>query len=61
MKASATERRTILRELQRTWHPDKNPDDRKEVATAVFQYINAVGPEFLAAPAGVARSQTASF
>lgn len=47
MNAPGSERKAILRELQRKWHPDKNKEDDKEVATAVFQYINANSQWFL--------------
>jgi nitrate/nitrite-specific signal transduction histidine kinase len=42
------DRKTVLRELQRQWHPDKNPENYKEVSTAVFQYINSISQVFLA-------------
>merc|ERR1711963_897141 len=40
MDAPENERKAFLRDLQRRWHPDKNPDDTV-VATAVFQYISS--------------------
>lgn len=49
MHASDAEKKALLRELQRTWHPDKNSADQTEMATAVFQYINYIGPVFLSA------------
>lgn len=42
------DRKTVLRELQRQWHPDKNPENYKEVSTALFQYINSISQVFLA-------------
>ena len=32
-------RKLIIRRLYLTWHPDKHPDETKELATKVFQYI----------------------
>lgn len=46
--ASETERKALLRDLQRTWHPDKNVEENKDVTTAVFQYINTNSVAFLA-------------
>mmetsp|Transcript_30726 Transcript_30726/g.102310 ORF Transcript_30726/g.102310 Transcript_30726/m.102310 type:complete len:571 (+) Transcript_30726:346-2058(+) len=47
LNAPEGERKTFLRDLQRTWHPDKNQEEDKAVATAVFQYINANSHWFL--------------
>jgi len=53
MLGSEAERKNVLRDLQRQWHPDKNSQDMKDIATAVFQYINTVSQAFLAGvPAG---------
>ncbi|CAE8744020.1 unnamed protein product [Polarella glacialis] len=38
--ASESDRKALLRELQRRWHPDKNHAHDKAISTAVFQYIN---------------------
>ena len=32
-------RKLIIRRLYLAWHPDKHPDETKELATKVFQYI----------------------
>eukprot|EP00928_Gymnodinium_smaydae_P080590 TRINITY_DN64258_c0_g1_i1.p1 TRINITY_DN64258_c0_g1~~TRINITY_DN64258_c0_g1_i1.p1 ORF type:complete len:621 (+),score=78.74 TRINITY_DN64258_c0_g1_i1:45-1907(+) len=48
MNAPAAERKAILRELQRKWHPDKNNEDDKAVSTAVFQHLSANSEWFLA-------------
>lgn len=47
MRRPEAERKTLLRDLQRQWHPDKNPENYKEVSTAVFQYINDISAVFL--------------
>lgn len=46
-QASESERKAVLRELQLSWHPDKNSATQKEASTAIFQYISTVGPAFL--------------
>lgn len=46
-EASDDEKKVILRELQRRWHPDKNVEEDKAAATAVFQYIGASRDWFL--------------
>lgn len=50
MQGPEAERKSLLRDLQRKWHPDKNTDDFKEIATNVFQYINSISQTFLAGP-----------
>lgn len=42
------ERKNLLRDLLRKWHPDKNSEEEKEVVTAIFQYINSNRQIFLA-------------
>lgn len=49
---SEAEKRLVLRDLQRRWHPDKNRDEDKKVCTAVFQYITSNSQWFLAGNAG---------
>lgn len=36
--ADVNERKKAMRQLQKAWHPDKNPD-KEEVAKQVFQFI----------------------
>lgn len=45
------ERKILLRDLQRRWHPDKNPDADKAIATTVFQHIGAHSAWLLAGDA----------
>lgn len=42
------DRKLLLRAFLRRWHPDKNTDGDKALATAVFQFINANSVWFLA-------------
>lgn len=56
VKASDAERRAVFRELQRSWHPDKHSEERKEMTTAVFQYISSVGSRFLKGESGTSSS-----
>jgi len=44
---SDAEKRTLLRELQRRYHPDKNREAHKAAATAVFHYVSSCGDFFL--------------
>merc|ERR1711879_1136841 len=41
-------RKMHMRELQRRWHPDKNSEADKVIATAVFQYIISCRDWYLA-------------
>lgn len=47
MEEPLPDRRAFIRELQRRWHPDKNEDQDKAVATAVFQFISSSSRWFL--------------
>eukprot|EP00434_Breviolum_minutum_P012993 symbB.v1.2.011453.t1/scaffold713.1/size170176/2 len=46
-EAPKAERKQIMREYLRRWHPDKNSDESKETATAVIQFLYANKVQFL--------------
>jgi curved DNA-binding protein CbpA len=48
LEPQEAERKNLFRDLIRKWHPDKNPEEDKDVVTAIFQYINANRQIFLA-------------
>mmetsp|Transcript_159745 Transcript_159745/g.508468 ORF Transcript_159745/g.508468 Transcript_159745/m.508468 type:complete len:409 (-) Transcript_159745:722-1948(-) len=41
LDAPFSQRRKRLKALRVQWHPDKNPEERKTIATRVFQFIQA--------------------
>lgn len=45
--ASDADRKAVLRQLQRRWHPDKNSGTDQAVCTIVFQYISSNSDWFL--------------
>lgn len=41
LEAPFSQRRKLLKKLRMQWHPDKNSEERKIIATRVFQFIQA--------------------